>query len=383
MKMEAQIRMINVDDIIPNRFQPRLEFDPVSLQELAASIRAHGIIQPLVVRRVQNKFEIIAGERRFKASSLLGLQSVPCIIAELDDNASAEVAVIENIHRRDLSAIEEARSYKKILDKGEFTQEQLAGRLGMSQSTIANKLRLLNLDEAVQTALLKNEISERHARSLLKLTDKFKQVDLLNKIIKERLTVKQVDDEIEAILGTYKTNNSATGAINANDRIDVNIDEVLENSEDIGESKSIRPTEYQYRSKIDDENDKKTLFFNNLENHPVTMEDPTLTFGFNPFATQDIVPQDDMVDLSELSEEEDIETPVDGSEAAKEKNKAKSYELETNKDLIKLIQKIIQEAVDKGIDIKTEEFNFTDIYQFVIKVANKKEEKEEDKEEKK
>ena len=204
MKMEAQIRMINSEDIIPNRFQPRLEFDPVALQELASSIRIHGIVQPLVVRRVQDKFEIIAGERRFKASQLIGLNAVPCIIVDIDDNESAEVAVIENTHRKDLSPIEEAKSYKKILDKHYLTQDQLSSRMGIAQSTLANKLRLLTLDEAVQEALQKNQISERHARSLLKLSDKMKQVDLLNMIIRDRLTVKQVDDEIDKILGKYK-----------------------------------------------------------------------------------------------------------------------------------------------------------------------------------
>ena len=103
MKMEAQIRMINVDDIIPNRFQPRLEFDPEAIQELASSIKIHGIVQPLVVRRVQTKFEIIAGERRFKAAQMIGLDSVPVIVVDMDDNESAEVAVIENIHRKDFS----------------------------------------------------------------------------------------------------------------------------------------------------------------------------------------------------------------------------------------------------------------------------------------
>ena len=112
MKMEAQIRLINVDDIIPNRFQPRLKFEDSALDELTTSIQEHGIFQPLVVRRLNDKYEIIAGERRYKAAQKAGLKAVPCIVSDIDDNESAEVAIIENTHRRNLSAIEEARAYK-------------------------------------------------------------------------------------------------------------------------------------------------------------------------------------------------------------------------------------------------------------------------------
>ena len=113
MKMEAQIRLINIEEIIPNRFQPRLEFEESALNDIAASIKEHGIFQPLVVRRLAGKYEIIAGERRFKAAKIAGLTAVPCIISDLDDNESAEVAIIENTHRRDLSPIEKAKSYQK------------------------------------------------------------------------------------------------------------------------------------------------------------------------------------------------------------------------------------------------------------------------------
>ena len=380
MKMEAQIRMINAEDIIPNRFQPRLEFDPVALQELASSIRVHGIVQPLVVRRVQDKYEIIAGERRFKASQLLGLSSVPCIICDLDDNESAEVAVIENIHRKDLSPIEEAKSFKKILDKHYLTQDQLAARMGMAQSTLANKLRLLTLDEAVQEALQKNQISERHARSLLRLTDKMKQVDLLNEIIKSRLTVKQLDDQIESILGTYKKQENVTGGINVDSRMDVDISDALNQDDEF--NLSIHPTEYQYRSKIDDKNDKKRLFFNNLEDHPATMEDPTLSFGFNPFKTQDIVAQEGLVDLEEEISDVDDETeiPKEGSVAAQEAEEKKfNMDVYTPRELTRAVNDLLQLAIDNGLDVKSEEFNFTDIYQIVIKVQkNPEEEKEEE-----
>ena len=196
-----EIIEISVDDIIPNRFQPRLTFDMEALNELANSIREHGIIQPLVVRRLQDKYEIIAGERRFKAACLIGMSKVPCIVMDLNDNESAEVAVIENIQRKEMTPLEEAKSFKKILDKGYLTQDELARRMGKSQSSVANKLRLLNLDDVVQDAILNGKISERHARSLLKVESKEEQRNLLTKVIEQRLTVRQLDDLIKEKLG--------------------------------------------------------------------------------------------------------------------------------------------------------------------------------------
>jgi len=196
-----EIMEISIEDIVPNRFQPRLTFDTDALNELANSIKEHGIIQPLVVRRLQDKFEIIAGERRYKAASLIGMKKVPCIVMDLNDNESAEVAVIENIQRKEMTPLEEAKSFKKILDKGYLTQEELAKRMGKSQSSIANKLRLLNLDEVVQDAILEGKISERHARSLLKIENKQEQRNVLSEIINKRLTVRQTDDLIKEKYG--------------------------------------------------------------------------------------------------------------------------------------------------------------------------------------
>ena len=193
---EREIIEVSLDDIIPNRFQPRLSFDEQGLNELAESIRQHGIIQPLVLRKIGDKYEIIAGERRYKASYIAGLTKVPAVIIDLNDNESAEVAIVENIQRKDLSPIEEAKSYKKLLDRGYLTQDQLASRMGKNQSTVSNKLRLLNLDEKVQDALLNNKISERHARSLLKLDNKEEQKKVLDEIIEKRLNVRDTEDLI-------------------------------------------------------------------------------------------------------------------------------------------------------------------------------------------
>ena len=199
MEMEKEVKILNLDDILPNRFQPRIKFNESAILELADSIKEHGVIQPIVVRKISDKYEIIAGERRYKASVLAGKTTIPAIITNLDDKNSAEIALIENVQRQDLTPIEEAISYKKILDMGYLNQSDLAEKLGKTQSTIANKLRLLNLSEEVQEALLEQKISERHARSLLKLNENQQQI-MLDRIITERLTVRKTDEEIKKML---------------------------------------------------------------------------------------------------------------------------------------------------------------------------------------
>lgn len=195
--IEGKVVLLPIDDIIPNRFQPREVFDESGLEELAESIREHGVIQPVIVRPFGDKYELIAGERRTKAAALAGLTKIPAIIREMDDNESAKVSLLENLQRRNLSAIEEARTYKKILELENMTQEQLAKTMGRSQPMIANKLRLLALPEEIQDALVKNQISERHARSLLNVKDREQQLKFLDRIRDERLTVRELDSEIK------------------------------------------------------------------------------------------------------------------------------------------------------------------------------------------
>lgn len=215
MNEAGQVRKLPIDDVLPNRFQPRIKFSESEVLALADSIKNHGVIQPILVRPIGDKYEIIAGERRYKASVMAGLKEIPAIVRQLDDKQSAELALIENVQRKDLTPIEEALSYKKILDMGYLTQEQLALKLGKKQSTIANKLRLLNLDEDVQNALLYEKISERHARSLLKL-EKEDQKEMLKRIINERLTVRQTDLEIQKLLTEKEkqTQNQQTNILN-------------------------------------------------------------------------------------------------------------------------------------------------------------------------
>ena len=206
---KKQIIYIPIEDILPNRFQPRLTFNEKELNELANSIIKYGVIQPIVVRSIGEKYEIIAGERRYKASEIAGLKKIPAILMETNDNTSAEIALLENLQRKNLTPIEEAKAYRKLLDRG-FTQDDIATKLGVSQPMIANKIRLLNLPDEVQNALLYNQISERHARSLLALSDKDLQNNLLKRIITDKLTVKQTEDEISLLISVRNNMESKT-----------------------------------------------------------------------------------------------------------------------------------------------------------------------------
>ena len=213
MNLDKEVFELSMDDILPNRFQPREVFDEQALNELALSIREHGVIQPIIVRKIGDKYEIIAGERRFRASQIAGKKTIPALVRNIDDKESAKIALLENLQRKNLTSIEEARTYDTILKLDNMTQEELANNLGKSQSAVANKIRLLNLDESVQDALLKEQISERHARSLLNVPDKAKQKELLNKVIMNRMTVKQLDDEIALLTGN-KLSSDAEGGQN-------------------------------------------------------------------------------------------------------------------------------------------------------------------------
>lgn len=205
--LKDEVVQLNLDDIIPNRFQPREVFDEKALKELAVSIKEHGVIQPIIVRNVNGKYEIIAGERRYKASALAGLTKIPAIIRNLDDKESSKVALLENLQRRNLNPIEEARTYQKILEIDQMTQEELAKTMGKSQSAVANKIRLLSLPDEIQDALLKEQISERHARTLLNIPDQKKQKEMLKKVIANKMSVRNLEEEIKAL---YPKNTSDT-----------------------------------------------------------------------------------------------------------------------------------------------------------------------------
>src|SRR5690625_1454575 len=193
-----EVIQLPISNISPNRFQPRSIFKEDKIKELAQTIHTHGMIQPIIVRKIADEnYEIIAGERRWRAVQSLGWETVSAIIRNMKETETASVVLIENLQREELTVIEEAAAYAQLLELHSLTQEALAQRLGKSQSTIANKLRLLKLPELVQQGLLDKKITERHARALIVLKDKDKQIEMLESIIKHHLNVKQTEDQIE------------------------------------------------------------------------------------------------------------------------------------------------------------------------------------------
>jgi ParB family chromosome partitioning protein len=202
-EMSESFLEIPINSIKPNRFQPRTVFSEDKINELAATLSVHGIIQPIVVREIEDgKYEIIAGERRWRAACKLEWEKIPAIINNLDDNETAAVALIENLQREELSPIEEAKAYEKLLILHNLTQEGLALQLGVAQSTVANKLRLLKLPEKVQNAVLNKNISERHARSLIPIKIEEEQLKIVADIIAKGLNVKQTEERVAKFFST-------------------------------------------------------------------------------------------------------------------------------------------------------------------------------------
>lgn len=190
-KAELEIKII---DIEPCKNQPRKSFDTEQLNTLAESIRTHGVIQPIVVRSCDNgRYEIIAGERRWRASRIAGLRTIPAIVRELDDHNMLEIALIENLQREDLNPIEEANGYSTLINEYQFTQELLAQRIGKSRSAVANMLRLLTLPDVVQQMIADGQLLEGHARALMAIHDKDTQMQLAQKIAAENLSVRDAE----------------------------------------------------------------------------------------------------------------------------------------------------------------------------------------------
>ena len=312
--MDKEVIELYLDDIIPNRFQPREVFNEDALKELSESIRRHGVIQPIIVRKLGDKYEIIAGERRYKASVLAGLTKIPAIIRNLDDKEASKVALLENLQRKDLTPIEEARTYKKILELDSMTQEELGATMGKSQSAIANKMRLLTLPDEVQDALLHDKISERHARSLLNLSTPQEQITMLNNIINNRLTVRELDNEILRLKGGEPISNMT-------------------------ESRVI-----ETGAKVE------------VEQQPIVIEEPEeLEFDFS-------LPEDE----EEIKENEEKEDKLDKEDfLLKQPIPSKPYTL---KDAVFELKNTVARLKNKGFDIKLEEMDFEKTYQVVIKI---------------
>ena len=313
--MDKEVVELYLDDIIPNRFQPREVFNEEALKELSESIKEHGVIQPIIVRKLGDKYEIIAGERRYKATAMAGLTKIPAIIRNLDDKEASKVALLENLQRKDLTAIEEARTYQKILEIDNMTQEELGRSMGKSQAAIANKMRLLSLPDEVQEALLHDKISERHARSLLNLPTPEEQIKMLNKVIDNRLTVRELDDEIKIAKGEV---------------LPIAKDQVIETGA------------------------KVEVLDNDVEE--IKVEDPMDDLGL------ELDDDDDEIDLTIDEDKEELD---ELSRIDKLLRQTKSYTL---RDAIGDLKATVEKMRNKGFDIRVDEMDFENTYQIVVKI---------------
>lgn len=431
-----EVVYLYLDDIIPNRFQPRERFEEGALRELAASIKEHGVIQPIIVRKIGDKYEIIAGERRYKASALAGLTKIPAIIRNLDDKETSKVALLENLQRKNLSAIEEARTYQKILDLDQMTQFELAKTMGKSQPVVANKLRLLTLPDEVQEALLKEQISERHARSLLSLSNSEDQIEMLHKIINNRMTVRETDEEVRKMtttdnfglpgLESINNTNASTNNVEVDNmpqptQINRNIETPVQTQPaapmpnyELNQDVVNIPDINTLREQAVDINDlNKVQPISPMENMPeekIQPEIPEISTNPNekPFINledllnnTDVVPIEEQTSVTENVQQpelerkeeteellEKIETPIEENGETlevEELNTEPLKPLQEEKSLpsvvdtksmnvfdlrlaISDIREKVKELQEKGITIDTEEIDFENQYQIIIKI---------------
>ena len=352
--MDREVVDLYLDDIIPNRFQPREVFNEQALKELSDSIKAHGVIQPIIVRKIGDKYEIIAGERRYKASAMAGLTKIPAIIRNLDDKETSKVALLENLQRKDLTPIEEARTYQKILELDSMTQEELGRTMGKSQAAIANKMRLLSLPDEVQEALLKDQISERHARSLLNLDTSQEQINMLNEIINKRMTVRELDNAIRRLKGEEVVdikeeiqidNNQALVTGNNSTPIIINEPEASTEEEIEFDLTGIKQ-ETNNKLNINQNNNQMPEDLKRILNNPLLRE-----------SSNDSTNQDSSISSTNLEKKEyTIEELLDDEEL---------YSL---KDAIEEIRKSLRVVEQKGFLTKMEEMDFESTYQIIIKI---------------
>lgn len=345
--MDREVVELYLDDIIPNRFQPREVFNEEALRELSISIKEHGVIQPIIVRKIGDKYEIIAGERRYKASTMAGLTKIPAIIRNMDDKEASKVALLENLQRKDLTAIEEARTYQKILELDSMTQEELGRTMGKSQAAIANKMRLLSLPDEIQEALLQDKISERHARSLLNLDTPEEQINMLRKIINNRMTVRELDNEIRSIKGDI-----ANSSITENQKIaaisQIDLNNGIDKMEDLSNSIMEKVTENS-KNNIEEKNDWYDL--------PLPSS--------NPIELLDDYEEEPRKE-NNIKNIENLQQPKTDFDKINELLRTtKTY---TVSDAVSEIKGIVAKIQNKGIDINIEELDFENTYQVVIEI---------------
>ena len=413
-----EVVQLYLDDIIPNRFQPREVFDEKALKELAVSIKEHGVIQPIIVRSVNGKYEIIAGERRYKASALAGLTKIPAIVRDLDDKESSKVALLENLQRKNLNPIEEARTYQKILEIDEMTQEELARTMGKSQSAVANKIRLLSLPDEIQEYLLKEELSERHARAILHLEDPEKQKEMAKKVIDNKMSVRSLEDEIKQMTSENKPKKEeenktpeviASTAAFVNDNPLVPTAEVEEDKSKYGQV-TIAPPEGEEMpqgkfinyGEIDKEDEPepvtipaavtsidvnaakesaeeiKSTESGNALDSLLNLGNPTSSVPANEFITpaEKIVKTDSLdtdedktsdyfntSDLSEIELPPNIINPVE----------SENSEMYTVEESAKKIKDVVEDLKNHGIKVNADEMDFEKSYQIIIKIDKTKE----------
>lgn len=192
-EIDSSLTELKITELEANQNQPRRFFDDQALQDLSDSIKEHGVVQPIIVRKLDDSYQIVAGERRWRAARLAGLKTVPVVIKDYSNVQVMEIALIENLQRQDLNSIEEAMAYKSLIEEHAMTQEDISGKIGKSRSAIANTLRLLNLPKEIRDYVIQGKISAGHARALLAVEDKIKQLDIAQKIIDQQLNVRDIE----------------------------------------------------------------------------------------------------------------------------------------------------------------------------------------------
>ena len=196
---ETGVFEVDIDKVEPNKNQPRKRFEETALEELAESIKEHGVLQPIILKKIDSGYEIIAGERRWRASKIAGMKKIPAIVKKIDELKAFETALVENLQREGLNPMEEAKSYKRLIDEFSLSQEEAGKKVGKSRSVVANAMRLLNLDERVQNFVSENKLTNGHGRALLGITDKDVQFELAEKIIEEELSVRETESLVKKI----------------------------------------------------------------------------------------------------------------------------------------------------------------------------------------
>ena len=234
-----EVKELSIDDIQPNPFQPRKRFDEAKLAELAESIKQHGIVQPLVVRQKDNRYELVIGQRRLQAARIVGLEKVPVIVNALEDIEMVQVALIENLQREDLNVIEEADAYRLLIEEFGMTQEELAQVLGRSRPTIANTMRLLNLSPKVQEIVSRGTISMGHARTLLAIDDFRLQEKVCKYIVEKQLSVRETEELVRRVVTTGRLERSKTKTGQEKDPHITSIEERLRRA--LGTQVRVRP----------------------------------------------------------------------------------------------------------------------------------------------